>query len=79
MAQIQDTSVLAKLPEYQLDDPDFLREIVCGVIQELTDSEMEAHLSAFSVRNPRSLITVIFHPSAFIIYHSTFHASRPLL
>ena len=46
MAQSQDTSALAKLHEYHLDDPGFLREIVSKVLQELIDSEMEEHLSA---------------------------------
>ena len=46
MARTQDNSAFAELQEYHLDDPDFLREIVSGVIQKLINGEMEEHLSA---------------------------------
>lgn len=48
MAQNQDKSVSSKLQEYHLDDPDFLHGIVSSVLQQLIDSEIEAHLSAGS-------------------------------
>lgn len=46
MARNQDSPALSKLHEYYLDDPDFLRGIVFGVLQQIIDSEMEEHLSA---------------------------------
>ena len=48
MALKQDKSVLSKLQEYHLDDPDFLQGIVLNVLQHFIDSEMEDHLSAGS-------------------------------
>ena len=46
MAQSQDKQQSSEIQQVILDDPDFLRGLVEGIIQQLLDNEVTAHLGA---------------------------------